>query len=83
MLTPTRRQCACRLATDMFLNWVYKTLSIGGFENITWKPEESDGNGYYNRPSGCADEIRRPGDARFNWMETEMLDIFADQGWSS
>jgi hypothetical protein len=65
---------------DMFLNWVYRIQVQGGFENSTWKPNESDEFGYCNRATGCNDNqttqplasIRNSGNTRFEWMNSFM-----------
>lgn len=58
---------------DMFLNWVYSVATDGdlGFKNISWL-----GSGCQTA-AGCPDDVAKPGDARLNWMNTQMSDIFS------
>jgi hypothetical protein len=51
-------------AADMFLNWVYKKVARGGFQNIDW-------SGITNC-SGTGTTAGQPGDVRNNWMESEL-----------
>ena len=82
-------------AADMFLNWIYRTLDPqnsdpfqppNGFKNISWDSWESadlnTGFGVCNVTAGCADSVRKPGDARFNWMNTNMTQIFTAHNWN-
>lgn len=60
---------------DMFLNWVYRKVTNGdeGFKNISWLTSAG-----CNTSSGCDDATRRPGDARFDWIESTMSSIFTN-----
>jgi len=62
-------------AADMFLNWVYRKVTNGdeGFKNISWLTSAG-----CNTSSGCDDATRRPGDARFDWIESTMSSIFTN-----
>jgi hypothetical protein len=72
-------------AADMFLNWVYRTQNLGGFINADWRPNivipNSTPAAYCNNMvNGCQDTTN-PGEARFNWINTRIEDIFTRQGW--
>ncbi|MCI0709272.1 MAG: hypothetical protein L0154_03835, partial [Chloroflexi bacterium] len=62
-------------AADMFLNWVYSTISPAGFRNVNWGsavchvPFES-------LPESCNDDTL-PGDHRLSWMNTTMTDLLS------
>ncbi len=65
---------------DMFLNWVYRTQGVGGFNNI-------DGQGISDNismsnlesfmPNSFSPPRQGPGDDRFYWMNYVMSQIFA------
>lgn len=70
-------------AADMFLNWVYRkftdtfgvfyTTAPGtwqGFLNVSWR----------NNSSATTDD-NFPGDARYEWMNNVMAQIFSLKGW--
>jgi hypothetical protein len=73
---------------DMFLNWVYRTATVSmsreggqGFQNRKWWDMNEGSNGTTCLTTeGCLD-ITLPGYARFEWMETQMYDIFDQRGW--
>lgn len=74
-------------AADMFLNWVYRrntgpaptgapcsmpaTGTWEGFLNTDWLSD----------PDGADDHTRKPGNARYQWMENTLSAIFTTQGW--
>ncbi|MDX1990805.1 MAG: hypothetical protein SF029_00350 [bacterium] len=79
-------------AADMFLNWVYRTITDfppsplyqssppgtwQGFLNRNWNSR--DPNPQTGRPCSetPCDDATYPGDARFAWMNREMAEIFA------
>jgi len=73
-------------AADMFLNWVYRKLASGGFLNRDWRPHVTatpTGLPCSQTPGGCDDSAAGSGNARFNWMETVMDEIFAARNWNS
>lgn len=65
---------------DMFLNWAYRILNEGGFENASW-------------PIGCTEATEcldnrgitpgsdGPGDDRYNWMSNIMTAFFDYYAW--
>lgn len=74
-------------APDMFLNWVYRSNTVGGkgkvscgntgnwagpgFLNVSWQGQTS------NTPkSGTPQSTQLPGDQRHKWMHKEIKDIF-------
>jgi hypothetical protein len=72
-------------AADMFLNWVYRKLALGGFLNRDWRPHVTDpisGTSCNQIPQGCDATLSAPGDARFSWMQTVMNEIFVARGWN-
>jgi hypothetical protein len=69
-------------AADMFLNWVYRTItnispllktevpgSWSGYRNMDW------------RNNAEANDDSYPGDARLEWMQIVMDNIFDEKGW--
>jgi len=64
-------------AADMFLNWVYRQIQRTepggntGFENLIW----------INATASNPDDIGLSGDARHQWMQDNLSDIFLAQGW--
>lgn len=76
---------------DMFLNWVYRSLNQGGFENASWSSNcmaavAGTPPPYNPLPDICEDGVsvtegNGPGDDRWNWMETRMGEFFAYFGW--
>lgn len=67
---------------DMFLNWVYAvaTSRAQGFLNISWlagTPVECTST-EAGTAGGCPDSTN-PGNARYNWIDTQMQQIFAQQ----
>ncbi len=69
-------------AADLFLNWVFRSQNLGGFANASWKPNMRSASGQYCNQiaTGCPDS-HNPGDARFNWTQQQITDIFTQQGW--
>jgi len=67
---------------DMFLNWVYAlaTSRMQGFLNISWLAgtPASCTSTQANTAAGCPDTTN-PGDARYNWMQDQMGQIFVQQ----
>jgi hypothetical protein len=58
-------------AADMFLNWSYRRLNLGGFENLQW----------INKTDSIPDPS---GDVRHDWMNCAMVVIFNEyQFWQS
>lgn len=53
-------------SADMFLNWVYKKIGQGGFQDTNWREADQ-----CNTPAGCPDD-GMSGTARFNWMNITM-----------
>ncbi|NJO82524.1 MAG: hypothetical protein HC828_06650 [Blastochloris sp.] len=73
-------------AADMFLNWVYRKLDLGGFLNRDWRPHVTatpTGPSCNEILEGCDNSQAASGDARFNWMQTVMNEIFTARGWNS
>jgi hypothetical protein len=71
-------------AADMFLNWVYYKLGMGGFLNRDWRPHINDpisGNSCNLLTAGCDNTSAASGTARFNWMQTVMNQIFVVRNW--
>jgi len=80
-------------AADTFLNWVYRTIdpngeiistpvapgSWAGFLNKSWSASDARW-GVCNTSNGCND-YSYPGDARFSWMNTVMIELFQSNGW--
>jgi len=82
-------------AADMFLNWIYRTLSNipfsyltelpgtwNGFRNQSWGTYGSnsyDGNDYLI--VNGEQENLFSGDARLEWMQIVMQNIFDEKGW--
>jgi len=73
-------------AADMFLNWVYRTLSDFPFTYLASVP--GTWNGYRNQSWGTigpnqyeGDDAFYPGDARVEWMHIVMRNIFDEKGW--
>lgn len=77
-------------AADMFLNWVYRTLSDRSsdvkFTYLVAVPGEW--NGFRNQSWGTygpytvnGDDDSYPGDARLEWMHIVMQNIFDEKGW--
>lgn len=66
----------------MFLNWVYAvaTSRAQGFLNVSWLAGSptSCTAAQAGTASGCPDSTN-PGDARYNWMQTQMGQIFTQQ----
>ncbi|MDQ7033419.1 MAG: hypothetical protein Q9P01_00870 [Anaerolineae bacterium] len=56
-------------AADMFLNWVYRTLGMGGFENIDWR--------FGQNPR----DLTNPGDIYFDYINQIVPTIFINKGW--
>ena len=71
-------------AADMLLNWVYELIDPTnlGFSNRSWSPTQRNANDQLcsELVDGCAD-LSNPGDARFNWMNQVMSDIFDERDW--
>jgi len=73
-------------AADMFLNWVYRTISDvlftyresvpgfwNGFRNQSW--------GIFGPDTFNGNDDSYPGDARLEWMHIVMQNIFDEKGW--
>jgi hypothetical protein len=58
-------------AADMFLNWVYREMGQGGFRNASYIGINSCG------VTPTPDETSRPGDSRYNFMETIAMPTLA------
>jgi len=81
----TGEQANEETAADMFLNWVYRKLALGGYLNRDWRPHVTDpisGSSCSQIPQGCDATLSAPGDARFNWIQTVMNEIFVARGWN-
>ncbi|MDX2162951.1 MAG: hypothetical protein SF162_16665 [bacterium] len=67
---------------DMFLNWVYAvaTSRAQGFLNVSWLANvpASCTTAQANTAAGCPDPSN-PGNVRYDWMQTQMGQIFAQQ----
>jgi hypothetical protein len=57
-------------AADMFLNWVYRTIAAGGFQNTSWI-------GITTCATGTPQPIERPGDARNDYLNNVVLPTLA------
>jgi hypothetical protein len=63
-------------ASDMFLNWIYKTLDQGGFPNISWRDTATE----TCSTNGCVDNSSS-GDIRYEWMEETIKKLFELYSW--
>jgi hypothetical protein len=66
-------------AADMFLNWVYRFLmgSSTGFQNLSWIEISCLGTEHPGRTDDS-----QPGDKRYEWMNTQVSQIFnANSSW--
>ncbi len=70
----------------MFLNWVYRIISNFPFTYLSNVP--SNWNGFRNQSWGNqgertydGDDDFYPGDARLEWMQIVMQNIFEEKGW--
>ncbi|MEP7285509.1 MAG: PA14 domain-containing protein [Chloroflexota bacterium] len=77
-------------AADTFLNWVYRNITVGssanpctdavpgtpsGFVNSSWKTQTS------NAATTGTPDPSRPGSKRYEWMNTQIPNIFSQHGW--
>jgi len=74
------------VTADMFLNWVYSCNGQGGFENVTWKPEELEAYttctiAFHGCTESSIGATGSPGDARRTWINEKMNTIFRDHNW--
>ncbi len=75
-------------AADMFLNWVYRTNNLGGFQNMSW-PIKGQGtmdtlpipNLEILLPNSFPVPRQGPGDDRFYWMNSTMQQFFVYYGF--
>ena len=58
----------------MFLNWVYRELSLGGFQNIDW-------SGLSSCVLTGPVDVEPSGDMRYSWIDDHMEDIGNIYGW--
>jgi hypothetical protein len=79
-------------AADMFLNWVYRSISNIPLTYLTsfsaTPPGPGTWNGFLNQSWGTYEPNKYngndnlyPGDARMEWMQIVMKTIFAQKGW--
>lgn len=73
-------------AADMFLNWVYRTLSDIPFTYLTdvpgtWNGFRNQSWGTYGPNTFNGPDDLYPGDARLEWMQIVMRNIFDEKGW--
>ncbi|MBE7511187.1 MAG: hypothetical protein HS103_00025 [Anaerolineales bacterium] len=75
-------------AADMFLNWVYRTISNIPFTYLdplsvpgTWSGFRNQSWGTYGSNAYTGSDSTYPGDARLEWMQIIMQNIFDEKGW--
>jgi hypothetical protein len=70
-------------AADMFLNWVYRRRTNNPPTYRTTVPGIWEGfrNQEWSNNGGGSDDFNYPGDARFEWMNRVMNQIFTLKGW--
>ncbi len=75
-------------AADMFLNWVYRTVSNIPFTYLnplgvpgTWNGFRNQSWGTYGSNTYTGSDSTYPGDARLEWMQIVMQNIFDEKGW--
>jgi len=75
-------------AADMFLNWVYRTISNIPFTYLdplgvpgTWNGFRNQSWGTYGSNTYTGSDSTYPGDARLEWMQIVIQNIFDEKGW--